>query len=146
MPAVNNRIHDLLFTWGEHQRATLKLTGWQRRVPLTKILQGEPRSGGFHAQLPRGVEFSRPEDLGIIARVQDAMDQLRHQDERGWLALALYAVLPAPYLSDLDRARIAQVELSTYRGLVKTGLGAIRARLFPAEDGGCPRKANRAHG
>ena len=133
MPASDASLHALLFTWGEHQRAMLRLTGWHRRVPLTKIMQGEPRSGGFHHQVPRGVEFGRLEDLEAIAMVQDAMDSLHHQDERAWLATALFAALPAPHLTDLDRARIAQVDLATYRALVKAGMRVLRDRLVPAE-------------
>ena len=133
MLASDASLHALLFTWGEHQRAMLRLTGWHRRVSLTKIMQGEPRSGGFHHQVPRGVEFGRREDLEAIARVQDAMDTLRHRDERAWLATALFAALPAPHMTDLDRARIAQVDLATYRALVQAGMRVLRGRLVPAE-------------
>lgn len=139
-------LHSLLFAWGERQRAALRLTGWHRRVPLTKLIRGEPPAGGFHSQLPRGVEFSRPEDLDAVARVQEAMDTLRGQNEPAWLAVALFAVLPAPYLSDSDRARIARVDLAAYRGLLGAGLAALRGRLFLVADGGLIPKRRRERG
>ena len=106
-------------------------------------MQGEPRSGGFHHQVPRGVEFGRREDLEAIARVQDAMDSLRHRDERAWLATALFAALPAPHMTDLDRARIAQADLASYRVLVKAGMRVLRGRLAPENEAPCRRKRAR---